>query len=795
MTIHTHPLRLLAVWVMIAIVAMTGGRAAAQDKSVLARADFGWNTTITAGRWCPVRVWLDGSADSDPVSGVIEISYSQDRTQNAAVVVPASTTPGKLTPIDLAVCLPFDVGSVKVTFSSGKGVRTLEFTPPPTSGQTAQPRRGEQRLGQLFAGTRGVMVHSGVGSIERSFPKPREVDRAPSVGNQIVTNYTGFSGDQLTELRWMQLAATDVSLEDLPPIPQAYQGLEALIIDPGKSSGIEPRVRGAILDWVASGGRLILLATDETGAWRQWLTPGLGEAISASVPGRLVPPAELNAVLLSEVLKVSASHATNGNLPQYRGYPQSVEVTVQSEAAPVVPLRKEIVGRVFTLSEDALAQGWSASWSTGAGSGLMVRGPMGMGVVTILGVDPEAVPDALDAQASKRLWRDALTPSIATYLATPFSDSHARDREVSTALNTIVSVPPLGNTVFNVILISLGALALLLGPIDWFVLKRFRARQHSWLVALGWVSLASVAAFVIPPRLRSGPPQINRLTSVDVVQLSNDLKARAFAWQDGLTGIFASGPLRIVIDDSSETEVAGSWWHGIAPEDDSYYGPFSEPRRNSLNIFAPLVTPQLTSVDRERQSVPVPFNMPSWSYRTLADSSVPEAPPIRATISREGERFKVRLSGLPDVGGIGRLTLFTSSDASRPQTEVDFVGEGDVPLATGATLPTFDGLPFDYDRFGNRMPNAVPRSSQFWACELPGPSRRFGAIKARLDSGRWAMVELVLTAPVPSSRFLSQKILDRENFVSSDLTTIRLLVPIGSPAESPSQTPSKEPAP
>jgi hypothetical protein len=57
------------------------------------------------------------------------------------------------------------------------------------------------------------------------------------------------------------------------------------------------------------------------------------------------------------------------------------------------------------------------------------------------------------------------------------------------------------------------------------------------------------------------------------------------------------------------------------------------------------------------------------------------------------------------------------------------------------------------------------------------------------------MVELVLTAPVPSSRFLSQKILDRENFVSSDLTTIRLLVPIGTPAESPSQTPSKEPAP
>lgn len=802
MTTHTHPLRVVGTWVMLAITFLMGSRATAQDKSMLARADFGWNTTITAGRWCPVRVWLDGSVAPESVAGIIEISYSQDRTQNASIVVPASTTPGKLTPFDMAVCLPFDVGTVRVDFRTAKKSYSMEFVPPPTAGQTAPPTRGEQRLGQLFAGTRGLIAHRGIASIDRALSKPREVDRAPSVGNQIVTTYMAMTGEQLAEFRWRQLAATDVALDDLPPIPQAYQGLEALVIDPGKSAGIEPRVRAAILDWVASGGRLVLLATDDSGAWRQWITPRLGESITAGIPGRLPPPEEAQAVLRNQTLKVTLSTPPGNAYPAYPGYTPPTEVTFTPETPPVVPVRSEIVGRLFTLSEQALADGWRASWTVSPASGLIVQGPMGMGMVTILGVDPEAIPDTLDAAASQRLWRAALTPSVSTYLETPFSNSHARDLQVTTALNSIVSVPPLGNTVFNVILFSLIALALLLGPIDWFVLKRFRARQHSWLVALGWISIASVAGYVIPPQLRSGPPQINRMTCVDVVQTSNELTSRAAAWQDGLAGLFASGPLTVEMDESPESHVAGSWWHGIAPEEQSYYGPFVNPRRNSLNIFGPLVTPQVTSVARERQSVPVGFSMPSWSYRTLADSSAPAPPPLRATVERDGSRFKVRMSGLPGAEQIARLTLFTSVLAATPASEVEFTGERGEAIVPSGRLPEVQtsSYSYDYDRFGSQITRDLSKSTFFWTSELPGPANRSSAVLARLGSGRWAMIEIVMTAPVPSSRFLPQDYLANEKFVSTDLTTVRLLVPLGpsdaTPAvEPPAPTESKEPTP
>ncbi len=773
---------------------------------MLARAEFGWNTTITAGRWCPLRVWLDGSLDgAAPVSGLIQVSFAQDRTQNVAIVVPASTTPGKLTPVDLAVCIPADVGTVTVSFITSKRDYTLEFTPPPTSGQTATPTRGEQRLGLLFGGTRGLVVHAGIGSIDRSFPKPREVDRAPSVGGQIVETYLAASGGELAELRWRQLAVTDMALEELPPIPHAYDGLEALVIDPAKSAGIDPRVRAAIMEWTAAGGRLILLATDESSAWRQWLPPaGAGEWITPSTPTRVAPPDASREALAAEIttITVSSDDSKKNDPNSYRYGGRSKDIKYERQPPPNVPLRKEILARTFTLTKAGEAQGWSTSWPSSAGGGLIASGPMGMGMVTILGVDPETIPDTLDASASQRLWRAVLAAPLANYISTPFSNSHPRDEQISSALNSIISVPPLGNIVFIVILVSLGALALLLGPIDWFVLKRFRARQHSWLVALGWISLASVAGFLIPPRLRSGPPQINRLTAIDVLQSSNTPDARAAAWQNGLTGIFASGPLTIAPDKDPQSPIAGSWWHGIAPEDPSSYSPFSRPQNRGLSIFAPLVTPQLTSADRDRQNVPEPFTMPSWSYRTFADSSTPKAPPIRAVVTPSGSGYSVALSGLPTSDRIVSLALRVSSLKPMPPSEVSFIDATGAAISPTASIPEpRDDRIYRYDDFGNQIPRPpADPNAPFWASDIPGPANRAAAISARLDSGRWAMVEIVLSDAIPSARFLTEQALVQEKFETSNLTSIRLLVPIAASTDSPkpqtpSAPPSKEPTP
>ena len=130
--------------------------------------------------------------------------------------------------------------------------------------------------------------------------------------------------------------------------------------------------------------------------------------------------------------------------------------------------------------------------------------------------------------------------------------------------------------------------------------------------------------------------------------------------------------------------------------------------------------------------------------------------------------------------------------------------------ATGAVIIPIGQLPdrqnetlIRYDNFGR--PIATPSmntTSAFWASDIPGAANRAASIGARLDSGRWAMVEIVLIDAVPSSRFLTQEALAQDKFESSNLTSIRLVVPLGAePATDepvPSQipaTPPKEPAP
>lgn len=768
--------------------------ALAEDPAALARVDIGWGTTVTAGRWTPMRVWLDGSVGA--LAGMITVEYEQDRTQMARVLVPASTTPGALTPVELAVCIPADVGAVSVTFSSaGRRDESMKFAPPPTAGAVATPKPGQLQLGQLYGGTRGLIACLGVGSIERAFPKPIAVDESPAVQGRIIEGFLSAEGETLTELRWMQLAAAAVEPDGLPTIPQSYSGLEALVLDAGRASNLPPRTRRAIMDWVGSGGRLLVLSTDDSNAWRAWLPEGeAGELLTRGDPTRLAPPPSVLEGLGSQTFdffpKVPNTESRPSHVPP--GLRGGVgELHVSTNAAPALQLRKDALARPVSTTAAGKAAGWTVGWTISEGTGLYACGPVGLGMVTVLGVDPEALPQGLDPEASRRLWRRALEASVKNYLTAPFAHGEPGQGEVTTALNTILGVPPLRNTVFNVVLVSLGVLGLLMGPVDWFVLKRFRVRQHSWLVALGWISLASIAAYVIPPMLRSGPPQVNRLLATDVLQETNSLTSRSAEWSDGLTGVFASGPLEIAFDPDPASPTNGSWWHGVAAERVDYRRIIrSNNERRELRTISPIETPQLTSRRGERQNVPIPIRMPSWSYRTMSDSSTGRADAPRARVSRGADgTYRVEIAGLPEQAPVGRLSLFDASGRV-DDGRVSFSRAGGAPLTpTEGCVPERAESGMTFDGYGNWR-TVKPRDSMFhWTTMIPGVERREAAVRARLAGG-WAVVEVVLGAPGPWARFMPQAVLDREGFVVSGVSTIRILVPLNAGADSP-----KEPTP
>lgn len=786
-------MRLLRTTLAILASALAGP-ALAEDPPALARVDIGWGTTVTAGRWTPMRVWLDGSVGA--LAGMITVEYEQDRTQKARVIVPASTTPGSLTPVELAVCIPADVGGVLVTFSSpGRRDEKMDFAPPPTAGALTVPKPGQPQLGQLYGGTRGLLACLGVGSIERAFPRPIAIDESPAVQGRIIEGFLNAEGDTLAELRWMQLAAAIVEPDSLPTIPQAYDGLEALVLDAGRASNLPPRTRKAITDWVASGGRLVVVSTDDSNAWRAWLPEGeAGELLARGDPTRLAPPPSVLEGLQSQTYDFFPKTADPTPKP-VNVYPglsgQSGPLQAATNPAPELQLRKDALARPISLTPAGRAAGWTLGWTTSDQAGLYARGPVGLGLVTVLGVDPEALPQGLDPDASRRLWRRVLEGSVKGYLAAPFAHGVPGQSDVTTALNTILGVPPLRNTVFNVVLVALGVLALLMGPVDWFVLKRFRARQHSWLVALGWISLASLAAYAVPPLLRSGPPQVNRLLATDVVQESNSLTARHAEWSDGLTGVFASGPLEIAFDPDPGSPAAGSWWHGVAAERDDFRRFIRSPNeRRQLRTISPIETPQLTSRRGDRQNVPIPIRMPSWSYRTMADSSAGRADAPRARVSRGPDgAYRVEVAGLPDQAPLARLSLFDAAGRV-PDERVSFATAAGTPLAvTEGCVPERAEQGMTFDEYGNWR-TTKPRESMFhWTTTIPGADRREEAVRARLAGG-WVAVEVVIGRPGPWARFMPQAVLDREGFVVSGVSTLRILVPLHAGADSP-----KEPTP
>jgi hypothetical protein len=153
----------------------------------------------------------------------------------------------------------------------------------------------------------------------------------------------------------------------------------------------------------------------------------------------------------------------------------------------------------------------------------------------------------------------------------------------------------------------------------------------------------------------------------------------------------------------------------------------------------------------------------------------------------DDRRYAVRLAGLPDNTPIGRLTLYDARGPVEAErvTATDDRGQ---PLAPTAVLPERVNPGSVYDGFGRWTAPNLATPPFHWSATIPGPVHRDDAIQARLASGSWVLVEVVTAAPLPSARFMPQAALDRDAYVSSGLSTLRILVPLAGDA-------GKEPAP
>ena len=82
------------------------------------------------------------------------------------------------------------------------------------------------------------------------------------------------------------------------------------------------------------------------------------------------------------------------------------------------------------------------------------------------------------------------------------------------------------------------ALAILLGPVDYLVLKRLDKLPYTWLTSTGWIVIFTVGAYYGVQWIRGGAMELRAVSVVDGVADSNCAWATCYAGALPHQGLF-----------------------------------------------------------------------------------------------------------------------------------------------------------------------------------------------------------------------------------------------------------------
>ncbi|MEL7473839.1 MAG: hypothetical protein AAGK04_11025, partial [Planctomycetota bacterium] len=680
-------------------------------------------------RFIPIRITVEPTEDA--IEGLVAIEFAQDGSQGTRLVAPFATTPGRPTTIDLVAALPRNVEEIAIELQRpGVGAREHRHIDVPAA-------RDERWLPNALAAERGLigLVGADLGSVApMDFPRGFTDDASSNEdANGFWQSAQGWlefesSPSQSPEF-WLGASVTLIQPNELPASWAAYDSLAALVVDAGAIASIDPRVRRAIAQWVLGGGRLVVVGSGGSTTWRD-----------------LVPAEARRLVQDTEAVRAAVSPTLRERLLEFADALGGDE-TIALDPAPISQ-------RLFRLTEEGHRHGWRTRWhppDAERDRGPVAEGPVGFGWVTLVGLEPARASGVLDFRLINATWRELLTPIVRLRLSeSPRGEywlgsgaNGAEQQGVRSAVDSVSLADSDPLPIFVSVLGGVGLLAILLGPIDFFVLKRLRLRHLSWLTATGYIVLFTLAGAVVPRLFRGGETEANRVEIVDVIRLApadpDDLAGeRAFtAWRTALTGLVSQSADPIRLDTESLGPDAA--WRGVSS---MTFGNARGARLPAATILA-RGTPQLAG----------PIPSPLWTFRALTDTG-PHAwsdrdPTPDADVARAESRgvWSVELFNLLPGDEISNLHLITRDHTHHPESSDD-------PRTATATARIEWSVRIDHREPSSRealllTDPTIPDNQDSGAAESspPGVLDRNRAIAARLDTGRWALVRFTLRRP------------------------------------------------
>jgi hypothetical protein len=257
-------------------------------------------------------------------------------------------------------------------------------------------------------------------------------------------------------------AIVALTIETLPERVEALSAIDRLVWQDVDASDLSPAQVGALRGWIAGGGRLVIVGG--TGG------PGLLSAF----PDELLP------------------------------FRPSATVDVPASALGT------LLGELPSTATDLTALGGPA----GAGRTLAAVGDrvvaaeltFGNGSVTILGFDP-TTPWIADSKADAAIWRRVLPARSGSAVFT----SGADDSQLVNAVSSLsaAALPPIGG-----LFALLVAYIVLIGPVNYLVLRRLGRRELAWLTMPALIGVFAVAAYVFGASLRGTDILVNEVALV-----------------------------------------------------------------------------------------------------------------------------------------------------------------------------------------------------------------------------------------------------------------------------------------
>jgi len=256
-------------------------------------------------------------------------------------------------------------------------------------------------------------------------------------------------------------------IDEIPPLAEALYGVDVILIHDADTGALSAEQAQAVVEWVLSGGHLIV-AGGET--WQR-TTAGLAHLL----------PVELRGTVSLDSLAALADYM---RLPEF---PLAELVTV-SQSIP------KLSARVMAASGDVP---------------LLVRWAYGAGHVDFLAIDPNTEP-LRSWGGTEALWYTL----IASVGPRPSWSQGFRDwgmaREATLTLFKTVLPGFLQLCGF------LAAYIILIGPVNYVVLKRLNRLELAWLTIPGLILVFGMLAYNVGFNLRGNVPTINRMTVMRV---------------------------------------------------------------------------------------------------------------------------------------------------------------------------------------------------------------------------------------------------------------------------------------